>query len=65
MSYKLYSQMLLSYVSLPVFCKEQAAPDSSMLEHWDGSWKPHVWFKNLGWKKTVKPVFVPSARKEV
>lgn len=57
--------MLLSNVSLPVFCNEHAAPDVSVLLHCKGSWKPQVSFRNLGWKNPVKPVFVPSARKEV
>lgn len=35
--YKLYSQILLSNVSLPVFWREQAAPEVSVLLHWRGS----------------------------
>lgn len=55
-TYKPYSHRLLSKVSLPVFCSEQAIPELSMLLHVSGSWTSHVWFRNLGWKKPTNDV---------
>lgn len=63
-THKLYSQILDSNVSRPVFCSEHATLDVSILLHCNGSWNPQVSFRNLGWKNPVKPVFVPLANEE-